>query len=75
MAIRIIYIPNATTSVLASHDRINIGQEGLSGAICNIRYFKEPQSKTNRSNYNLYSVMNPQLFILNEHIFRKFRTK
>ena len=39
-------IPNVSTTVLASHDRINIGQEGLSGAICNIRYFKEPQSKT-----------------------------
>lgn len=55
-------IPNATTSVLASHDRINIGQEGLSGAICNIRYFREPQSKTQiASNYNLYSVMNPPI--------------
>ena len=55
-------IPNASTSVLASHDRINIGQEGLSGAICNIRYFKEPQSKTQiASNYNLYSVMNPPI--------------
>lgn len=55
-------IPNASTSVLASHDRINIGQEGLSGAICNIRYFKEPQSKTQiAANYNLYSVMNPPI--------------
>ena len=55
-------IPNVSTTVLASHDRINIGQEGLSGAICNIRYFKEPQSKTQiAANYNLYSVLNPPI--------------
>lgn len=51
-----------TTRSLNSGDRITIGQEGLSGAICNIKYYKEPQSKTQiAANYNLFSVYNPPI--------------
>lgn len=53
-------IPIDTT--MNSGDSIKIGQKGISGAICNIKYYKAPQSKTQiAANYNLYSVYNPPI--------------
>jgi hypothetical protein len=47
---------------LASTDRIKTGQNGLSGAICNVMYYNNPQTKSQVAyNYNLYQPLNPPI--------------
>ena len=47
---------------LTSTDRIKTGQNGLSGAICNVMYYNNPQTKSQVAyNYNLYQPLNPPI--------------
>lgn len=47
---------------LTSTDRIKTGHNGLSGAICNVMYYNNPQTKSQVAyNYNLYQPLNPPI--------------
>ncbi len=47
---------------LTSSDRIKTGHNGLSGAICNVMYYNNPQTKSQVAyNYNLYQPLNPPI--------------
>lgn len=59
-------------------DMINIGsKDGLNGAVCNVRYYTEPLSKSNIINmYNLLMYKNPPVFYnKNSSVFDYLPTK